>query len=111
MDSRRTRRATDPTEVIIAGHSAPMRRLCFLETMGVSLPSAAAALYLLNGRILFAPGFAGLLTGAAAAALPTLWMELACMSEPIHALKFHLSPILMIGIITAQLAYQFRMKV
>ena len=96
---------------IDAAHCGPMRAHCFLETLLVSLPSATAALYLMHGRILFAPSLTGLMTGAAAAAVPALWMELACITEPAHALKFHLSPILMIGVITALLAYRFRVKI
>ncbi len=88
-----------------AGHpSKAMRAHCFLQTMLVSLPSATMALYLLHGRILFKHGRAGWLAGTAAAALPALWMDLSCMTAPMHALQFHLSPILLIGAITAFLA-------
>jgi len=86
--------------------SSAMRAHCFLQTMLVSLPSATMALYLLQGRILFDTGRAGLLVGTAAAAVPALWMELSCMNEPMHALQFHLSPILLIGAITALIAHR-----
>ncbi len=78
-----------------------MRAHCFLETILVSLPPATLAVYLLHGRIVFDAGRSGLLAGVAAAAIPALWMEFACMTEPLHALKFHLSPILLIGGFTA----------
>ena len=87
--------------------STAMRAHCFLQTMLVSLPPATAALYLLHGRILFDTGRAGLLAGSAAAAIPALWMELSCMTEPMHALQFHLSPILLVGGVTALLAHWF----
>jgi hypothetical protein len=86
--------------------STSMRGHCFLQTMLVSLPSATVALYLLHGRILFKAGRAGLLAGTAAAAIPALWMEFSCMTEPMHALQFHLSPILLIGVVTAFLAHR-----
>lgn len=84
--------------------ASAMRPHCFVETMLVSIPPAAAALYLVQSRIVFVPGGSGLLAGAAAATLPALWMEMACMSESLHALKFHLSPILVMGAISALLA-------
>jgi hypothetical protein len=77
---------------------------CFIETLLVSLPPFSVALYLLRGRIVFARAGAGLLVGAAAAAIPALWMHAACTTEPLHALTFHLSPILIIGVLGAILA-------
>jgi len=81
-----------------------MRTHCFLQTLSASLPSAMLAIYLLHGRILFETRRAGCLAGMAAAALPALWMEFSCMTSPMHALKFHLSPILLVGALTALLA-------
>jgi hypothetical protein len=51
------------------------------------------------------------MTGAAAAAVPALWMELACRTEPAHARRFHLSPILMLGVVTALLGNRFRARI
>jgi hypothetical protein len=87
-----------------------MRAHCFLQTMLVSLPSATVAFYLLHGRILFRAGRAGLLAGTAAAAAPALWMELSCMTAPMHALQFHLSPILLVGVVTAFLAHRLLLR-
>jgi hypothetical protein len=77
---------------------------CFVEILTVSLPPVTLAFYLLRGRVIFAQARAGLLVGAAAAALPALWMQLACVTEPSHVLKFHLSPILILGVLGALLA-------
>jgi hypothetical protein len=79
---------------------------CFIETLLVSLPPFSVALYLLRGRILFARAGAGLLVGAAAAAIPALWMQVACRIEPLHVLTFHLSPVLIIGLLGAILAHR-----
>ena len=94
-----------------AGAAGPMRAHCLLQILLVSLPSAAAALYGMRGRSLFAASFTGLTTGAAAATLPVLWMEFSCMNEPIHALQFHLSAIPLTGLFTAFLAHRFRLKI
>lgn len=79
---------------------------CFIETLLVSLPPFSVALYLLRGRILFARAGAGLLIGMAAAAIPALWMHVACMIEPLHVLTFHLSPVLIIGLLGAIVAHR-----
>jgi hypothetical protein len=79
---------------------------CFIETLLLSLPPLSVALYLLRGRILFARAGAGLLVGAAAAAIPALWMQVTCMIEPLHVLKFHLSPVFIIGLVGAILAHR-----
>ena len=95
--------------LIHPGNAATMdgRRVhCFIETLLVSLPPFSAALYLLRGRVLFARAGAGLLVGAAAAAIPALWMHVACTIEPLHVLMFHLSPVLIIGLLGASLAHR-----
>ena len=79
---------------------------CFIETLLVSLPPFSVALYLLRGRILFARAGAGLLVGMAAAAIPALWMHVTCMIEPLHVLTFHLSPVLIIGLLGAIVAHR-----
>ena len=78
---------------------------CFAQTLLISLPPYTVALYLLRGRIAYSQTRAGLLAGAAAAAIPALWMHVACQAEPVHVLLFHLSPILIIGLLGAVLAH------
>jgi hypothetical protein len=80
------------------------REHCFIEATLLALPSFALALHLLRERVAFAHSRTGLLAGAAAAAIPAVWMQAACMYEPMHALKFHLSPILIVGAFGALVA-------
>lgn len=80
---------------------------CFIETLLVSLPPYTVALYFLRGRIAYAQSRAGLLVGAAAAAIPALWMYVACQAEPLHVLTFHLPPILIVGALGAVVARRF----
>jgi len=77
---------------------------CFLQTLLVSVPPYSVALYFLRGRITHAQTRAGILVGTAAAAIPALWMYLACQAEPLHVLTFHLSPILIVGVLGAVVA-------
>lgn len=79
---------------------------CFMETLLVSLPPYTVALYFLRGRIAYAQTRTGLLVGAAAAAIPALWMHVACRAEPTHVLSFHLPPILIIGALGALVAHR-----
>lgn len=69
------------------------RAHCFLESLVFSLPPFCLALHLLRGRIAFSYGASGLLMGSAGAAIPALWMEFACMADPGHALRFHLTAV------------------
>jgi uncharacterized membrane protein YdbT with pleckstrin-like domain len=39
--------------------------------------------------------------GAAAAAIPAILMQLACMYDPLHALSYHLTPVLMVAALGA----------
>jgi hypothetical protein len=79
---------------------------CFMQTLLISLPPYTTALYLLRGRITYAQTRAGLLVGTAAAAIPALWMHVACHTEPLHVLMFHLSPILIVGLLGAIVAHR-----
>jgi hypothetical protein len=83
-----------------------MRAHCFLQTFLISLPPYTMALYFLRGRTAYSQTSAGLLVGAAAAAIPALWMHVACQAEPMHVLIFHLSPILIVGFLGALVAHR-----
>ena len=75
------------------------REHCFISGILIALPPTALALGLLRQRLMLAHAAAGSLAGAAAAALPAIAMQLACMYEPEHALRFHFPPIILIAII------------
>jgi hypothetical protein len=77
---------------------------CFMQTLMISLPPYTAALYFLRGRIAYAQTQTGVLVGSAAATIPALWMYVACQAEPLHVLIFHLSPILIVGLLGAVVA-------
>lgn len=84
---------------------------CFMQTLLVSLPPYTVALYFLHSRIVYARTPAGLLIGAAAAAIPALWMHVACQAEPSHVLMYHLSPILIVGLLGALVAHRTLLRV
>ncbi len=83
------------------------RAHCFSESLAVSLPPAGIALVLLRRRLMWAHGAAGSLVGAAAASMAALGMQLACMYEPEHALRFHFSPILLVAVAGAAAGHFF----
>jgi hypothetical protein len=82
--------AMDPSQ---AGH----RSNCFAETLIFALPPLAFGLVLLRRRAVLEPGLAAGLAAVAAASLPALTMQLACMYDPLHTLAMHLSPLLILG--------------
>jgi hypothetical protein len=82
-----------------AGH----RSYCFAETLLFALPPLALALVLLRRRAALEPGLASGLAAVAAASLPALAMQLACMYDPIHTLSMHLPPVIVLGATAALL--------
>ena len=80
------------------------RSHCFAEGLAMSLLPGALALWALRRRAWGASWASGSLVGMAAGALPATTMQLACMYAPGHALRFHLSPVLIAAGIGAVLA-------
>jgi hypothetical protein len=68
------------------------RRLCFVEVGLYGLPILLAALLLQRRLASLHRLSAGLVTGAAAGAIPALLMQLACMYIPNHILTHHMAP-------------------
>lgn len=66
---------------------------CFSEALAFGMPSFALLLLAARRLMPLRPRATGALAGAAAAALPALLMQVACMYEPEHALEYHLSAI------------------
>ena len=79
---------------------------CFLQILLASLPPLTLAIHFLRNRITYARFAAGLLVGAAAAAIPALWMQIACQAGSAHVLTQHFSPILLVGGIGAGIAHR-----
>lgn len=75
------------------------REHCAIETLLYSIPALLAAAWLFNSRYTIRSARAGLLIGIAAAAMPALFMQLACMYEPEHILRYHLAPMLPVAIL------------
>ncbi len=74
------------------------REHCLVEVLMISLPPTGLAFFLLRHRLMRIQWAAGALAGAAASALPAIGMQLACMYEPEHALRFHYSPVVLIAL-------------
>ena len=83
------------------------REHCLVETLCSALPPLALGLHLLRKRVVFSRATAGLLVGAGAAALPAVWMQLACRVDPLHGMLLHLSPMLLLAAAGAVLAHRF----
>jgi hypothetical protein len=77
---------------------------CLIEGLGLALGPIALGLWFLRGRLVRGHAAAGALVGAAAAALPAVGMQFGCMYVPEHALRFHLSPVLIFAVIGAAAA-------
>jgi hypothetical protein len=77
------------------------RAHCLIEGVMMSVPPTLLALLLLRQRGVRSRELAGALGGMAAASLPAIGMQLAGMYQPEHALRFHLSPVLSLGLLGA----------
>jgi hypothetical protein len=77
----------------LSASMADRRSHCFWESIIVSIPSFALLLWFARGFLPLWPRATAALAGAAAAAIPALLMQFACMYEPVHAMTHHLTPI------------------
>ena len=86
------------------------RGFCSLEVIVYSVPLLVAALFFV--RRLYPLSFVrtAMSVGLAAGMVPALYMQLACMYEPIHILSFHLFPGLMMTLAAAAIALAWRPK-
>lgn len=93
--------ALEPSELGKRGH-------CSLEVMIYSVPLILVALYFI--RRLYPLGFVrtAMSAGLAAGMMPALYMQLACMYEPVHILSFHIFPGLMMALAAAAMALVWR---
>lgn len=84
------------------------RSYCYLETMAYALLPILAGLYLI--RRLYPLHFirTSMTLGLAAGMLPALYMQLACMYEPLHILKLHILPGLTMVLVAAAAAALWR---
>ena len=72
---------------------------CYLETVIYGLPSLLLGLYTIGRLWPLNGGWTGLLIGLAAGTTTALYMQFACMYEPVHIITHHLIPGLLLGMI------------
>lgn len=87
------------------------REHCLQQVLMMSAAPLLLGLFLLRQRAALAPGPSAGLAALAAASLPALAMQLACMYEPLHALQLHLSPMLVLGGVGLLLGRAFLQKI
>lgn len=75
------------------------RTYCYFETLAYSLPVILAGLYFVRRLYPLRPLRTAMSIGLAAGMMPALYMQLACMYEPLHILAFHILPgLVMVGV-------------
>ena len=75
------------------------RTYCYLETLVYSLPVILAGLYFVRRLYSLRPFRTAMSIGLAAGMMPALYMQLACMYEPLHILAYHILPgMVMVGV-------------
>jgi hypothetical protein len=80
-----------------------VRDHCILQGLFFGVPNMALMLYYARSLMPLSPRLTGALAGAAAAAIPAAWMQLACMYMPSHILSHHLPPIIELAVAGALL--------
>jgi hypothetical protein len=78
---------------------------CLVEVLLFGTPSALLAMYLCARWYPLEPVALGLRCGLAAGLIPALYMQIACMYDPAHALIAHMLPALIVGAGCALLAW------
>ena len=79
------------------------REYCYLQTLLFAGPTLAACLWLVRRAAPLERVWTGALAGAAAASLPALMMQIACIYDPAHILSHHLAPVGIAGLLGALL--------
>ena len=75
------------------------RNYCYFETMVYSVPVILAGFYIVRRLYPLNPRRTAMSIGLVSGMLPALYMQLACMYEPLHILAFHVLPgLLMVGV-------------
>ena len=81
---------------------------CFVETFVYAIPPLLALLYWQRRFYPLQPGKAAMLAGLSAGLLPALYMQIACMYQPVHILAFHVGPGLAVAIVAPLLLKLWR---
>jgi hypothetical protein len=78
------------------------RNYCYFETMIYSVPVILSGFYIVRRLYPLSPRRTAMSIGLVSGMLPALYMQLACMYEPLHILAFHILPgLLMVGVSAA----------
>jgi hypothetical protein len=94
--------ALEPSTLGKRGH-------CYIETMVYAVPPILAALFLVRRLYPLRFVHTAMSLSLAAGMLPALYMQLACMYEPVHILAFHIIPGLAMVLMGAVLAALWRL--
>lgn len=84
---------------------------CFVETLIYSVPPLLLAIVMLGRRAVLHRRWTAMLVGLAAAAVPALMMEFACMYDPAHILAMHISPVPVVAAVAAFLGSRLLPKI
>jgi hypothetical protein len=84
------------------------REHCALEAYLYSVPPTIAALWLQMRRYPLRPLQAAMQAATAAAMIPAVMMQLACMYAPTHILQHHVLPIAILALATGAIVYGLR---
>ncbi|MEH6518129.1 MAG: NrsF family protein [Halioglobus sp.] len=77
------------------------REYCYIETLIYALPPMLVGGMMIRRLYPLQQVKVAWLVGLAAGMLPALYMQIACMYEPVHILKLHILPGLLAGVIGA----------
>lgn len=86
------------------------RHHCYLETMFYALPVILAGLYCVRRFYPLRPVRTAMSIGLVSGMLPALYMQLACMYDPIHILAFHILPGLLMVAAGAGIAAKWHLR-
>ena len=86
------------------------REACSLEAYLYSIPPTIAAIWLQARRYPLRPLLSSIHAATAAAMLPAVLMQFACMYQPAHILQHHVMPIAILVIATSAIFYVLRIR-
>jgi hypothetical protein len=81
---------------------------CYLETLLYALLPLLAALYWQGRLYPLSAARSAIVAGLAAGSLPALYMQIACMYEPLHILMYHIGPGVVAGLLAPLLLLGYR---
>jgi hypothetical protein len=86
------------------------RPYCYLETMAYALPLILAGLILARRFYPLKPARTAISMGLAAGMMPALYMQIACMYEPMHILSYHILPGMLMVAVSAVITLRWKLR-